>query len=150
MASDLLQVPKVEKPVAALTSVALLPTDAIDCLRPDDRKAELSFCKAHQAEVWAVKAATSASFFNRASQLWLHQMQEQISPEDVKVHQDINKLVAAAEFSADATLNAAKFASRSIASSITTHHLLWLKHWQADNKNKWKLASAPFTGNQLF
>lgn len=103
--AEILQVPMVDKPVATLTSVALLPMDAIDCLRPDDKKAELSLCKAHQAAAWAVKAVTSTSFFNRASLLWLRQMQEQISPEDVRVHQDINKLVAAAEFSADATLN---------------------------------------------
>lgn len=55
----------------------------------------------------------------------------------------------AAEFSADATLNAAKFASRSIAFSVMDRRLLWLRHWQAD-KNKRKLASGPFMGSKLF
>lgn len=54
------------------------------------------------------------------------------------------------EFSADATLNAARFSSRAIASSVATHHLLWLWHWQADAKHKWKLASVPFKGDKLF
>lgn len=58
-------------------------------------------------------------------------------------------MVGAAEFSADVTLNAAKFASRSIAASVMARRLLWLRHWQAD-KNKWKLASVPIMGSKLF
>lgn len=59
-------------------------------------------------------------------------------------------MVVATEFSADATLNAAKFASRAMASSITSHCLLWLCHWQADMRSKWRLGSAPFRGRNLF
>lgn len=33
---------------------------------------------------------------------------------------------------------------------MTSRHLLWLRHWQADMKSKWKLASAPFKGGKLF
>lgn len=78
--SEALQIHTVDKPVAALTSVALLPANAIDYLKADDKKAELTLCKAHQVAAWAVKATMSASFFNRASLLWLCQMQERIPP----------------------------------------------------------------------
>lgn len=77
-------------------------------------------------------------------------MQSRVSPEDSCLHQDINKLIAAAEFSADATLNSAKFASRAVASNITSRRLLWLQHWQADMRTKWRLAAVPFKVGSLF
>lgn len=95
--ADILQIPTVDKPVATLTLVALIPVDGMDCLRPDDKEAEVSLRKSHQSAAWAVKPATLASFFNCASLLWLRQLQECIPPEDL-LHQDINKLIAADEF----------------------------------------------------
>lgn len=99
---------------------------------------------------WGIKAATPASFFTRASLLWLKQMQDRVPVSDVRTHQDFNKVVVAAEFTMDATLTSAKFRAWAIASSVTPRHLLWLRHWQADTKRKWRLASAPFKGTKLF
>lgn len=62
--SQVLQKPEIDGLVAALHSAALIPTDAMDCLKTEDRKVELSFRKAHQAAAWVVKAALSTSFFN--------------------------------------------------------------------------------------
>lgn len=59
-------------------------------------------------------------------------------------------MVSALEFSADATLNASRFAAKCIGSTITSRHLLWLRQWQANAKNKWRLASAPYAGDKLF
>lgn len=58
--------------------------------------------------------------------------------------------MAATEYSADATLNTTKFASRALASAVTLQCLLWLCHWQADMRSKWRLASTPYKGAHLF
>lgn len=57
--------------------------------------------------------------------------------------------MAAVEYMADASLNSAKFASRALAYNVITRRLLWLCHWNADMRSKWKLASAPFKGEAL-
>lgn len=66
------------------------------------------------------------------------------------MHQDINKIVATTEYSADASLTRAKFVSQSLASTITSRRLIWLRGWKADVKAKWKLASAPYQTRNLF
>ncbi|XP_058025328.1 uncharacterized protein LOC131191317 [Ahaetulla prasina] len=148
---DLLKVPTVDTPIATLASSSnIIPSDAAEGLRTEDRRAELSTRKTHQAASWAIRSATAASFFARTSLIWLRQMQERIPQDDSRLHQDINKLVTAAEYTVDATLNSAKFASRALASSITSRRLLWLRQWQADMKTKWRLAAAPFKGGSLF
>lgn len=146
--TDLLQTSAVDPPIA-LTSASPLATDAMDNLWPEDKRAEMALCRAHQAASWAVKASTAASFFTQTSLLWLCQMQARMLPGDVLSHQDISKLVAATKFTSDAMLNAAKYASRFIGSFVAARRLLWLCHWQADVKSKWKLASSPFRGSNL-
>lgn len=111
---------------------------------------KMTLRKTHQAAAWEIRVAMAVSFFNRMSLVWLCQLQARISLEDVHLHQDVNKLVAALEYSSDATLNATKFASRALASNISSHCLLWLRHWQADMCSKWRLASAPFKERKLF
>ncbi|XP_070806291.1 uncharacterized protein [Pituophis catenifer annectens] len=151
MAQDFMETldpPTVDDPVVALAPSTLLSND--DALKPEDKRGEYALRNMHQAAAWAIKASTAASFFNRASLLWLRQMQARVPPSDLHLHQDINKLIAAMEFSADATLDTAKFASRAISSSVVARRLLWLHQWQADMKYKWKLASAPFKGSKLF
>lgn len=124
---ELLQWTKVDASIAGLTSLTLIPSNSMECLKVQDKKAETSFHKTHLASAWAIKASTAASFFNRASLLWLHQLLARVPPENTRLHQDINKLTAA-EFSADATLNAAKFTSRALASNVTSHQLAWFHH----------------------
>ncbi|XP_026558730.1 cleavage stimulation factor subunit 2 isoform X9 [Pseudonaja textilis] len=148
--SQALQPPAVDAPVAALMASTVLPADPADDLKGEDKKAETTHRRTHQAAAWAIKAANAASFFNRTTLLWLHQMQARVPPDDVRTHQDLNKLIVAAEFSADATLNTIKFASRAIAASVIARRLLWLRPWVAATRNKWKLAVAPFKGSKLF
>ncbi|XP_034290509.1 uncharacterized protein LOC117675694 [Pantherophis guttatus] len=153
MASDfanILQVPSVDAPIVALSSASPLTGPSEEFLRPEDKKLERSLVKDHQASAWSIQASSAASFFNRASILWLRQLQERLPPSDMRSHQDINKILAAVEFSADATLNAARFSAKAIGASVTSRRLLWLRQWQADVRNKWRLASAPFSGNYLF
>ncbi|XP_034262888.1 uncharacterized protein LOC117658879 [Pantherophis guttatus] len=145
-----LEIPTIDEPVAALACVNMITNDPDEGLNPEDRKAEISLRKAYHAAAWGVKSATAASFFNRTSVLWLKELQARIPATDVQAHKDLNNLIMAAEYSADATLNSAKFASRAIASSVTARRLLWLRYWQASMKFKWKLASAPFKGENLF
>ncbi|XP_070610821.1 lamina-associated polypeptide 2, isoforms alpha/zeta-like [Erythrolamprus reginae] len=147
---SLLQFLPVDKPVATLVSNAAFPSETADSLKPDERRAETLLKKANQMAAWALQAASTASIFNRASIMWIQEVQARMGPEDPRLKQDLNKLLAAAEFSADATLHAAKFAARGMASTISSRRLLWLRHWQADAKSKWRLSSAPFEGTKLF
>lgn len=110
----------------------------------------LNLTEEHQAVVWVVRASMTTSFFNWTSLLWLRQLQERIPMTNIRAQQDVNKLVAAIQFLADATLNAARFASKSMASSVAMHCLLWLCQWQVDVHHKWHLAPAPFKGASLF
>lgn len=92
----------------------------------------------------------AASFFNWASILWLLQLQDRLPVSDTRAQQDINKVIVALEYSADATLNSLRFAAKAIGSSVTARRLLWLCQWQADAKSKWRLATSPFEGSKLF
>lgn len=148
--TSLLQVPTIDTPVAALLSNALIPGDPEESIRPEERRSEQVLQRAHQGAAWAIRSVTTASIFNRLTLLWLRQLQDKLSPEDTRLKQDINKIIAAVQFSADATLKAAHFASKSLASSIEARHLVWLRHWQTDARHKWRLASVPFMGNKLF
>ncbi|XP_058020135.1 uncharacterized protein LOC131188700 isoform X2 [Ahaetulla prasina] len=76
--------------------------------------------------------------------------QEKVPVTDLRTHQDFNKIVAAVEYTADATMSSAKYVAKSIASSVTARRFLWLKNWQADTKRRWRLASVPFKGAKLF
>ncbi|XP_013915501.1 PREDICTED: uncharacterized protein LOC106543922 [Thamnophis sirtalis] len=147
---EFLQLLAVDTPVTTLASSAILPSDVTEGLKAEDHKMEMTLCKMHQEVAWAIRAATARSFFNRTSLVLLHQLQSRVPPEDTQLYQDINKLVAATEFSSDTTLNAARFATRAMASNVTSSHLLWLHHWQADMRSTWRLASAPFKGGNLF
>ncbi|XP_034278399.1 uncharacterized protein LOC117668538 [Pantherophis guttatus] len=147
---SLLQVPSVDAPVAALLPHSVVPGDPEEGLRPEERRAEHVLQRAHQGASWAIRAAATVSFFNRTTLLWLQRLQESLTTEDSRIQQDLNKIIAATQFSADATLNAARFAAKSLASSVTAHRLVWLRHWQADARHKWRLASVPFAGPKLF
>lgn len=92
----------IDRPVVALASSTITSNDMEDALKTEDRTAELMLRKAHQADAWAVKMAIVASFFNRTALLWLRQMQAKVPAGDLRTHQDINKLIVAAEFSAEA------------------------------------------------
>uniref|UniRef100_A0A8C6X389 TATA box-binding protein-associated factor RNA polymerase I subunit D n=1 Tax=Naja naja TaxID=35670 RepID=A0A8C6X389_NAJNA len=145
-----LQVPMVDAPVAALASTSTAPCDLEDVLKAEEERIEQSLQRSHQAAAWAVKASTAASFFTRTSLKWLKQLQDRIPNADIRTHQDLYKIVAAAEFTADATLDVVKFATKAIASSVVARRMCWLRNWQADGRRKWKLASSPVQGDKLF
>ncbi|XP_039201699.1 lamina-associated polypeptide 2-like [Crotalus tigris] len=149
--SDVLAVPMVDEPLATTFVPNFTSSgDIADFLTLEDKRAEYNFRKTHQASAWAVKAAISISFFARISVLWLRQLQAKVPPEEVWMHQDLNKLVAASEYMADSSLQAARFSSRALASNVSSRRLLWLRQWKADVKSKWRLASSPYRGGQLF
>ncbi|XP_013913666.1 PREDICTED: uncharacterized protein LOC106542458 [Thamnophis sirtalis] len=81
--------------------------------RAEDKKAEIVLRKTFQAVTWAIRAAAAASFFNTSSALWLEQLHDRTPASDVRLLQDIKKLMAAAtQFSDDATLDAVNSAGR--------------------------------------
>lgn len=121
--------------------------DPSENLRPEDRKFDLSFRKTHQATAWAINATATLSFFNRSTILWLQQLQSRLPSSKVWLHQDLNKILAVTQLSSDATLNAAKYSSRALASSITSRRLLWLKSWPEFSG---QLFAAPYMGTKLF
>ncbi|XP_060550761.1 lamina-associated polypeptide 2-like [Pantherophis guttatus] len=147
---DLLTLPAVDQPVTSLSSASVISTDALDGLKAEDKRTEWAFRKAHQEAAWAIRTSTAMSFFSRAALIWLRQMQERLPPEDTRLQQDINKIFAATKYASDASLNSAKFASRTLASTVTARRLFWLCPWKADLKAKWKLAAAPYKAPDLF
>lgn len=102
------------------------------------------------AAAWSIRASSSASFFNRAALLWLKQLQDRLPLSETRAHQDLNKIAASLEYSADTTLNATRFAAKALGSSVASRRLLWLRGWQADIRSKWQLASAPYSTSSLF
>lgn len=148
--SKLLDAPSVDTPVAALSSPTVVAGGSEEVLKPEKKRSEQTLVKGFQAGAWAVRAATATSFFTRASLVWIQQLQERLDTRDTRSHRDLNKIKAAMEYAADASLNAARFASRAMASSVTSRRLLWLKPWQADIRTKWRLVTSPYRGGQLF
>ncbi|XP_013912155.1 PREDICTED: FH1/FH2 domain-containing protein 3 [Thamnophis sirtalis] len=143
-----LQVPEVEAPVATLASpTPMVASDVVDNLKAEDKRTELALRKTFLVATWVIKAASSASFFNHATLMWLEQMQERVLAHDVRLLQDISKVIAATKFSADATL---KFASMALSSSVSARRMVCLWNLQADAKAKWKLAAGPYVGKKLF
>lgn len=105
--ASLLQVPSVDSPIAALLPNAAIPGDPDEGLRPDELHSDQVLQRAYQGAAWAIRSASTASFFNRATLLWLCQLQDNLTTEDIRVKQDLNKIIAAIQFSADSTLNVA-------------------------------------------
>ncbi|XP_013918912.1 PREDICTED: uncharacterized protein LOC106546547 [Thamnophis sirtalis] len=116
-----LQVPSVDAPVAALASASSIVTgDISSCLKAEDRRAELVLRKTFQGVPWAIKAAATASSFNRSTTLWLEQIRDRTPASDVRLQQDITKLLAATQFSTDATLD--------VLAALTHLTLRWFKN----------------------
>lgn len=145
-----LHITSVDAPVATLLSSSNIPGEPEDRLRPNDRRADHSLQRSHQRDAWAIHSPTSASFFKRTTLIWLRHLQENVPASDIQLHQDLNKIVAAVQFSADTTLHSAHFVAKAMASSVAARGLIWLRNWQADTHHKWHLAYAPFMGERLF
>ncbi|XP_039222273.1 serine/threonine-protein kinase NIM1 isoform X1 [Crotalus tigris] len=121
-----------------------------EALKPEDKKCEAALRRSHQASAWAIKASTSMAFFTRASVLWLCELQDMIPPDQIRVHQNLGKLVATSQYMADVSLHAPRYSLRAIAADISAHRLLWLKNWRTDLKAKWRLGTKPYAGGHLF
>lgn len=78
--ASVLQTPPVDVPVAALLSTSSLLG------QPEDRRAEQALQRAHQGAAWAIFSSSTASSFNRATLLWLRQLQDKLSSEDTRIH----------------------------------------------------------------
>lgn len=61
--SEALEVPVVDEPLTPPFSSFMVSGDMAETMKAQDRKSKLSFRKTHQALAWAVKTATSTSFF---------------------------------------------------------------------------------------
>lgn len=85
-----LQMSVVDAPVAALAAPSAMAGTLEDAFWAEDKRAKQSLRKAHQAAAWTIKGSTATSFFNRASLLWLRQLQERIPAGDTRSRQDIN------------------------------------------------------------
>lgn len=134
--ASLLEVPSVDIPLTSLFSTSAIPGDMAEALKAEDKKFEHSFCRAHLASAWAIKAATSSSFFARASIMWLRELQVIVPPDQVRIHQTLGKLVTTSEYVADASLHSTRYSARSIAATVASRRLLWLKQWKTDLKSK--------------
>lgn len=148
--NEVLEVPAVDEALAPILSDTKIPGDMSEALKAEDKKSEISLRRTHQASAWAIRASTSNSFFARIALIWLKELQDRISPEEMRVHQDVTKIRAALEYMADVSLQSAKYSARAIASNVAARRLFWLRNWKADTKHKWRVAAAPYTKGQLF
>lgn len=82
--SNLLQVSTVDAPIVALSSTTHLTGPPEEYLHPEDKRMEKMLVKGHQVAAWSVMAVTAASFFNRASLLWLKQLQDRTPTSDTR------------------------------------------------------------------
>ncbi|XP_013909106.1 PREDICTED: ubiquitin carboxyl-terminal hydrolase 7-like [Thamnophis sirtalis] len=90
-----IQLPAFDTPVAALVSASpVVSGDAVDKMKPEDKRAELTLRKTFNATAWAIKSVASASYFNRATVMWLKKLQELIPIQDERIHQDLFKLAS--------------------------------------------------------
>lgn len=83
--ASLLQVPMVDAPVAALLPNASVPGDLDEGLSLEERWSDQVLQQAHQGVAWAIRSATTTSFFNRITLLWLQQLQDKLSPENTRL-----------------------------------------------------------------
>ncbi|XP_013916403.1 PREDICTED: uncharacterized protein LOC106544605 isoform X1 [Thamnophis sirtalis] len=80
---NLLQWPKVD---------AHVPGDEAEGLKVEDKKEESSFCKAHLASTWAIRATTAISYFNCPFLMWLCQILDRLPPGDTRCCQPLSSL----------------------------------------------------------
>ncbi|XP_039182925.1 uncharacterized protein LOC120300682 [Crotalus tigris] len=73
-----------------------------------------------------------------------------VPSDQLRVHQNLGKLVAISQYLADASLHSTRYSSWAIAVDVSARRLLWLKTWRADLKAKWRLATKPYAGGYLF
>uniref|UniRef100_A0ACB8FJI1 Uncharacterized protein n=1 Tax=Sphaerodactylus townsendi TaxID=933632 RepID=A0ACB8FJI1_9SAUR len=138
-------------PVAALQSSGLVSKDGRGQIKDmQDRRSD-QFCKrTHEATAMAIRALATASIVSRASIVWARKVLELIPPTETKAIEGVNRMLKAANFVADATLDAVTFLPRSLASSVATRQLLWLRAWQTNWRSKTMVSECAFHGHKLF
>uniref|UniRef100_A0ACB8EKJ0 Uncharacterized protein n=1 Tax=Sphaerodactylus townsendi TaxID=933632 RepID=A0ACB8EKJ0_9SAUR len=112
-ANNILQVPIIDGPVAALQSSGLVSKDGRGQIKDmQDRRSD-QFCKrTHEATAMAIRASATASIVSRASIVWARKVLELIPPTETKAIEGVNRMLKAASFAADATLDAVTFSAR--------------------------------------
>lgn len=75
--ASLLQIPTVDAPVTTLLPNAAVPGVPDEGLCPEEQRSDLVLQRAHQGAAWAIQSASTASFFNRMTLLWLDYQREQ-------------------------------------------------------------------------
>uniref|UniRef100_A0ACB8FVY1 Uncharacterized protein n=1 Tax=Sphaerodactylus townsendi TaxID=933632 RepID=A0ACB8FVY1_9SAUR len=150
-ANNILQVPIIDGPVAALQSSGLVSKDGRGQIKDfQDRRSE-QFCKrTHEAAAMAIRASATASIVSRASIVWARKVLELLPPTETKAIEGVNRMLKAASFAADATLDSVTFSARSMASAVATRRLLWLRAWQTDWRSKSMVSECAFQGEKLF
>uniref|UniRef100_A0ACB8ENC3 Uncharacterized protein n=1 Tax=Sphaerodactylus townsendi TaxID=933632 RepID=A0ACB8ENC3_9SAUR len=150
-ANNILQVPIIAGPVAALQSSGLVSKGGRGQIKDmQDRRSD-QFCKrTHEAMAMTIRASATASIVSRASIVWARKVLELIPPTETKAIEGVNRMLKAASFAADATLDAVTFSARSLASSVATRWLLWLRAWQTDWRSKTMVSECAFHGHKLF
>uniref|UniRef100_A0ACB8GD79 Uncharacterized protein n=1 Tax=Sphaerodactylus townsendi TaxID=933632 RepID=A0ACB8GD79_9SAUR len=137
--------------VAALQSSGLVSKDGRGQIKEtQDRRAE-QFCKRiHEAAAMAIRASATASIVSKASIVWARKVLEILPPTETKAIGGVNRMLKAASFAADATLDSVTFSARSMASSVAAVGLLWLRAWQTDWRSKAMVSECAFQGEKLF
>lgn len=150
-ANEMLQVPLVDAPVVDLQSPGLLSEDGQGSVRDNlDKRVDTALRRTHEAIAMTIKASVTTSMVCRAAIVWARKLLQLLPENNRRVLEGATRLLKAASFSSDASLDAATFASRAMASSAVARRGIWLRAWPADLRAKNIVSSYPFQGEKLF
>lgn len=84
----------------------------------------------------AIKAPAATSISCRAAVVWMHKMMQLFPGDNCRSLEAANRVMKAAEFSANAVLDILLFCSGFMTSAAAAKQTLWLRAWQVDNQAK--------------
>uniref|UniRef100_A0ACB8G8A6 Uncharacterized protein n=1 Tax=Sphaerodactylus townsendi TaxID=933632 RepID=A0ACB8G8A6_9SAUR len=149
--ADYLQVPVIDAPIAALQSSGLVSGDGEGKIRDRiDRRVDQLSRQTHEAIAMAIRASAAASIVSRASIVWARKVIQLLPESERRLHEGASRMLMAASFSADATVDTMTFLARATGLTVATRRLLWLRAWPTDFRSKSMVAAFPFGGGKLF
>lgn len=97
-----------------------------------------------------IKASVTTSMVSRTAIVRAHKLIQLLPENNRRLLEGATRLLKAASFSSDVTLDASTFASRAMASSAVARRGIWLRAWPADLRVKNIVVAYPFQSEKLF
>lgn len=145
------QVPKVDQPVAALSSSTFYPSQGEGGPKdPNDRRTDSALKRGFEASSTCLTACSLSSLLARGILAWTQDLQNSGTHFPSSIRNTLRKIALTASLSADISLDAFQLSARALASNVVSRRNLWLRNWEVDQGTQAKLISVPFQGAQLF